>query len=201
MRQVLRRHHFLLRRLHSLTGVLPVGGFLLFPIFENASALDGADHFTQTAAWINSWRLLPLLEAGLLLALALYAILGVAILREARFNLAQYPHSRNWASFFQRVSGVLLLAFMVLHLYHFRWHKLLRGSIPTFDIVSQVMLNPGWSIFYLLGVVSAAYHLFNGLHTFLITWWVLVGAHSQRISARVANVGFLVFAAYSVAFR
>ncbi len=35
-------HSFLWRRLHSLSGVLPLGAFLCYHVFENLSALRGA---------------------------------------------------------------------------------------------------------------------------------------------------------------
>ncbi|HEY6417989.1 MAG TPA: hypothetical protein VIX59_03215 [Candidatus Binataceae bacterium] len=33
--------HWLRRRLHSLSGIIPIGGFLLFHLFENAYVLRG----------------------------------------------------------------------------------------------------------------------------------------------------------------
>ena len=38
---------FLWRRLHSLSGIIPVGAFLLFHIFENLSALRGPEAYNE----------------------------------------------------------------------------------------------------------------------------------------------------------
>ena len=38
----LERHHFLFRRLHSLSGVIPIGVFLLFHLTTNSSIVWGA---------------------------------------------------------------------------------------------------------------------------------------------------------------
>ena len=37
--------HFWLRRLHSLSGIVPVGGFIAFHLYENYSATRGADAY------------------------------------------------------------------------------------------------------------------------------------------------------------
>jgi succinate dehydrogenase / fumarate reductase, cytochrome b subunit len=37
-------------------------------------------------------------------------------------------------------------------------------------------------VFYVVGIVSAGFHLGNGLWTFLITWGITVGQRAQRIS-------------------
>ena len=58
---------FLLRRLHSLTGIVPIGGFLLFHLFENASARNGAHAFNETVEKIASMPYLYALEIGMLM--------------------------------------------------------------------------------------------------------------------------------------
>jgi succinate dehydrogenase/fumarate reductase cytochrome b subunit len=40
-------HSFLWRRLHSLSGVLPLGAFLCYHVFENLSALRGPPRTTR----------------------------------------------------------------------------------------------------------------------------------------------------------
>ena len=44
------RTYFMLKRLHSLTGVVPIGLFLLEHFFTNSRALQGAGAFDQAAA-------------------------------------------------------------------------------------------------------------------------------------------------------
>ena len=41
--------HFWLRRLHSLSGIVPIGGFLAFHLYENYTATRGADAYNEMA--------------------------------------------------------------------------------------------------------------------------------------------------------
>ena len=54
------RKHFLLRRLHSLSGLAPIGGFLLFHFYENGKVLQGPEVWTESAEAIAAIPL-PLL--------------------------------------------------------------------------------------------------------------------------------------------
>src|SRR4051812_46859275 len=43
------RNHFWLRRLHSLTGIVPIGGFLLFHFYENGAIFYGVGAYDEMA--------------------------------------------------------------------------------------------------------------------------------------------------------
>ena len=45
---------FLLRRLHSLTGIIPVGAFLLEHFFSNAFATKGPEAYTKQVGLLTS---------------------------------------------------------------------------------------------------------------------------------------------------
>lgn len=53
---------FLWRRLHTLSGVIPVGLFLLEHLFTNATALDGAASYNNAVEAIQSLPLLHFIE-------------------------------------------------------------------------------------------------------------------------------------------
>ena len=57
------RTYFVLKRLHSLTGVVPVGLFLLEHFFTNAHSLQGAAAFDKAAADLARLPFVVLLEA------------------------------------------------------------------------------------------------------------------------------------------
>lgn len=61
------------------------------------------------------------------------------------------------------------------------------GSAPNagsafFLIVRETFKSPLLVILYSLFVIAAAYHAFNGLWTFLITWGVTLSRRSQRVA-------------------
>ncbi|MBP1611412.1 MAG: succinate dehydrogenase subunit, partial [Acidobacteria bacterium] len=69
------RQYFTLRRLQSLTGVVPVGVFLLEHWFTNAFALGGAAAYNEKVEFLRSLPYLFLLEVfGIFLPIAFHAV-------------------------------------------------------------------------------------------------------------------------------
>ncbi|MGI5861995.1 MAG: hypothetical protein ACOX6T_08030 [Myxococcales bacterium] len=184
---------FLWRRLHSLTGIVPVGFFLLFHIFENMSALQGAAAYDATIAKLAG--LLPppffyFVEVGLiLLPLAFHGLYGTYLALEGSPNLVSYGYRRNYLYVLQRVTGVLVLAFVVYHVVTLRVQLTLHGlgaGVPghegyvSFADMVRAMASPAVLGFYLVGVLSSAFHFGNGLGGFLWTWGVTLGERSRR---------------------
>ena len=56
------RSAFVMRRLHSLSGVVPVGLFLILHLWTNARALAGEDAYTHGVEEIQTIPFLPLVE-------------------------------------------------------------------------------------------------------------------------------------------
>jgi succinate dehydrogenase / fumarate reductase cytochrome b subunit len=54
-------------------------------------------------------------------------------------------------------------------------------------------------IFYIIGVVASAFHLGNGIWTFLITWGITVGARAQRISQVVTTAISIIVSLVGIA--
>lgn len=208
MLEVFRRNHFFWRRLHSLTGIVPIGGFLLFHLYTNWIAwAKGPQAYDEHVRAINNLPGLLFLEIFLIiLPLYFHAFYGIYIAMDARYSGISAPHGRQWPFFWQRISGLITLAFVTQHLYHFRLMKALGAGafaalgaqIPTFEVVRAGLQNPFMLAWYALGVIAASYHLFNGIYTFLITWGITIGPKSQRISNLVTNVGFVALSAMGI---
>src|SRR5689334_10700853 len=74
------RRAFLLRKLHSLSGVVPVGAFMVFHLWTNAKALGGQEPFDAAVRDISHTPYLPILEWGtILLPLLFHAGYGVKL--------------------------------------------------------------------------------------------------------------------------
>jgi len=169
--------YFAMKKLHSLSGLVPVGGFVAMHMFENARSLQGAAAYNELTAMMRSLPLLYLLEVGLLGGLAFHAIIGVYLAVKGRPNSIQYPARANWMYLLQRISGVLLLAFISAHLYLTRF-----AGIPSdqmYQTLARHFQNPYLFSFYCMGVLSAAYHLGNGVWGFSISWGIVTGQKSQ----------------------
>src|SRR6478672_739652 len=86
-RSFIQRNHFWLRRLHSLTGIVPIAGFVLFHFYENGTIFYGAAAYDKMATEARGVRYLELLEIFLILLPLLYhALYGLFIAGYARNN-------------------------------------------------------------------------------------------------------------------
>lgn len=185
------RRVFLLRRLHSLTGVVPVGVFLVEHLWTNAAILGGQARFDDAVARIQALPGLPFLEVfGIFAPLAFHAIYGVWIATRGSANPGAYPYTRNWMYVFQRVTGVVVMAFVVGHLWEFRVQKWLFGMSaasfhPTLEahLASTTAGVPWIALGYLVGIAASVFHLANGLVTFCMSWGITVGRAAQRRAA------------------
>lgn len=134
------RHHFLIRRLHSLTGIVPIGVFLINHLVTNSSLLwgkfatrageadglsvsaGGARYFQEEVAWINTQvPHLLLIEVTLWGAIAFHSILGFYYATTGKGNTARYPHQDNWRYSLQRWSGYFGILFILYHVATLRW--------------------------------------------------------------------------------
>jgi succinate dehydrogenase/fumarate reductase cytochrome b subunit (b558 family) len=189
------RTSFYLRRLHSLSGVVPVGAFMCFHLFENHSAVHGAKAFDATVAKIAQMPFLLAAEVfGIWIPILFHAILGMVIVFEGKPNVARYPHGRNWLYVLQRITGVIALAFIVFHFANFRWRGDEFKQAPFQDV--QATLAADWVLaFYVLGLAACVFHFANGLVGFLFSWGITVGERSRRLAGMAcAGLGAGVFA-------
>jgi len=133
------RHHFLLRRLHSLTGILPIGVFLIAHLTTNSSLAwgkyglraeghgvplvdGGVMYFNKEVAWINTQvPHLLLIEITLWASILFHSVLGVYYATTGRSNTARYPFQDNWRYTLQRISGYIGVAFIFYHVATLRW--------------------------------------------------------------------------------
>ena len=73
-------HSFLLRRLHSLSGIIPIGAFLIEHIVSNFEALKGPAAYAAQVKFLNALPLVRVLEwTFIFLPLLYHAVYGVYI--------------------------------------------------------------------------------------------------------------------------
>ena len=117
------RHEFIIRRLHSLTGLFFVGGYLCFHLFTNAAVLDGAATYQRRADQIHAvgpTTLFFLEWCLVLLPILFHGLIGMVIVLRGKRNVWNYPYSGNIRYTLQRVTGVLAFAFILWHVFQMR---------------------------------------------------------------------------------
>ncbi len=176
------RQYFALRRLHSLSGVFPIGVFLAEHFFTNSFALHGAESYNAKVEFLTSLPYLYLIEGlGIFLPILFHLVVGVIIFREARFNNRSLNYRQNAMFALQRISGVVLIFFIAYHLAATRFGAYFGyDTSDLFALMSDKLQNPFVVAFYVIGVCSASYHLGNGLWGFAIHWGLLTGRRAQQ---------------------
>ena len=189
---------FVLRKLHQLSGIMPLGFFLLEHFYTNSKALSGAASFNDAVKDLQSIPYILLVETGgIFIPLIYHAVYGIVITAEARPNNLHYPYARNWFYTIQRVTGIILFFFILFHVLNFRF-----GMIPglnteavahfpekSFEIVSREFHMVPIFIVYVIGITATVWHFANGIWLFLVDWGIAIGERAQRL-AGYACIGF-----------
>ncbi len=191
--------HFWLRRLHSLSGVVPLGLFLLEHLLSNATAVRGPEAYDRMVAFLRGLPLLPLWEVGLIaLPLLFHAGLGIYLTTTMSISLRAFPTLRNWLYVWQRITGVIALLFVLYHVWEFRIRDLLFGAPVKFTAVAASLAHPVIFGLYLVGTVATVFHLCNGIATFSIVWGLTITESAQRRMGIACAVGFVLLTGVGV---
>lgn len=191
------RNQFLILRLHSLSGLVPVGAYMCVHLLTNASVLAGAATFQDAVDQIHALGpVLPLVEwAFIFLPIIFHAVVGVVIIRTGISNTAHYPYANNIRYTLQRATAWIALFFIFYHVFHMHgwihadWfersvvHPLGGGKFDPHHATSTAgaaLASFVTKLVYGIGVVSCVYHLANGIWTSGITWGLWITPAAQR---------------------
>jgi succinate dehydrogenase / fumarate reductase cytochrome b subunit len=191
---------FWLRRLHSLSGIVPIGGFLVFHLYENYTATKGAAAYNEMTRRLSEVPFAVGLEIFVIaVPLFFHGILGLFLTSTSRPNVLSNRYLRNAMYLLQRVTGVVLFAFILFHYWTTRLVQLNdHGSLNLFNQVQAAVGNPWIYAFYILGILCATFHLANGLWSFSIVWGITVSPAAQRRMGLVSAAVFLLLSAIGV---
>ena len=193
------RHEFVVRRLHSLLGLVPIGGYLCFHLATNAAVLDGAQTYQRRADQIHvlgPTTLLVLEWTLIFLPILFHGVVGTIIVTRGKRNVAGYPYAENVRYTLQRATGVIALLFILWHVFHMHgwfhfdwWVKNVARPLggaqfnPEYAAATASSALRGSVLvqaLYAVGVLASVYHLANGLWTMGITWGVWTSPRAQR---------------------
>ena len=182
---------FVLRKLHQLSGIMPLGFFLLEHFYTNSKAIAGAASFNKAVEDLQAIPYILLVEiGGIFIPLIYHAVYGLVITAEARPNNLNYPYPRNWFYTVQRATGVILFFFILFHVLNFRFGLmpgLNRVSVAhapdqAFEIVSREFKMWWVFIIYMVGITATVWHFANGIWLFLVDWGITIGERAQRLA-------------------
>ncbi|MBA4106750.1 MAG: succinate dehydrogenase [Pirellula sp.] len=198
------RNDFLIRRLHSLCGLIPVGAYMVVHLIVNSSVINGAATFQNNVLNIHKLgALLPLVEwTFIFIPILFHMIFGFVIIAGGMPNPHNYPYAANYRYTLQRATGMIAAVFIAIHVFHMHgwihnesWlHYVVEplggAQFRAYNATSTAGLalqNVVMVVIYAIGITACVYHLANGIWTMGITWGVWTSPQAQRRASYVCT--------------
>lgn len=210
----------------AVTGVVLIG-FVIGHLVGNLQVFQDPDHLNGYAQFLH--QLGPLLwvaRIGLLVCVAIHIWAATVLTLENKRARGPEAYALNHtiratlASRTMRLTGYVVLAFIVYHLAHFTWgaaqsdtfkdalppytmaHEYRVAGFPVVNAGQQVadvhsmvirgFQHPGVSLFYIIAVGLLSFHLLHGFDSLFQT----LGLRSSRWSGALRKVAVLFCVAY-----
>lgn len=190
---------FLWRRLHSLSGIFPVGVYLLEHVISNAYATNGANAYNAQVRFLTSLPFVIWLEVFFIYIPLLYhGLYGFYIWYRGQSNVGDYPLIGNWVYTTQRWTGAIAFAFMAYHTASMRFmgpHIMSESAIAFSKVQWALVGHPAVTAFYFIGVIAASWHIGAGVFLFCAKWGFITGPNARK---RAGVVGVAVAAFFIV---
>jgi succinate dehydrogenase / fumarate reductase, cytochrome b subunit len=172
---------YILDKLHSLSGVIPIGAYLADHLWSNSYALVSENKYNAISGELQTvpWRVA--VEALVIwIPILFHGLYGIYIWWTGKSNAWRHPWLSNWMYTLQRWSGIVAFAFIGWHVWTERF---LGHGVTRYSDVAEAMSKPWYVTFYIIGVTAASFHLGNGLWSFACKWGIAVSKRSQRTAA------------------
>lgn len=184
----------------AITGI-SFCGFLTAHLAGNLTIYGGKEAFNSYAEHLHALGpLVTVMEIGLLTFALVHVITGIVLFlgnlkaRPVRYAVNKSAGGRTIGSATMPYTGVVLLAFVVMHLINF--HFVDKTDTTIFNIVSNAFSNPVYVVLYILAMIVAAIHVSHGFWSAFQT----IGANHPKymplfrtlsiVFAVVVGVGF-----------
>lgn len=177
---------YLLRKLHSLSGLVPVGAFLAEHFWSNSAVLVSPDKYNAVSRELQTIPFRPFVELFLIiLPILFHGGFGVYIWLRGQSNVSAYPWVKNWLYTLQRYTGLVAFVYIAWHLYTERWAS--HGT-SSYETVYADLQNPWFLGFFVVGILASSFHLGVGIWNFLCKWGVAATARAQRAAGQLGVV-------------
>ena len=182
-----------------MSGLVPVGAFLVFHLAVNASAMRGAEAYDRTVHRLQQIPGVVALEFALVLApMAYHALYGLYLAATLPAGDPGAPPARRRLAIFQRATGIPLLAYVLFHL----WTTRLVGvaqhdheSVDLFHWMQALYATPWIRAAYVLGLLCATGHFAVGLRLSAEDWGLARTPAAKAAAAALAAAVFVSLAA------
>jgi succinate dehydrogenase / fumarate reductase cytochrome b subunit len=195
------RDPFIWHKLHSLSGIVPIGVFLVQHLIANSYALRGEQAYNTVISVYGYLPFVAVLEIAIIYVPILYhSIYGIYISAYGSPNVGSYAYVRNWMYTLQRITGVIAFFYIGFHLWNTSIQKYILGwqgnpnpeTAIQYSAMAAQMSNPWMFAAYVIGITATVFHFSNGIWNFCIRWGITISEKSQRATAFVCAAIFLI---------
>lgn len=199
MSLALSKENYFWHKVHSLTGIIPVGFYMIQHLTLNSFTLSGPEQFNSVLHFFESLPkhlFLALEVIAIWIPLVFHAVYGLFIVNRGQSNYFEqkYKWSQNLMYTFQRWSGLFLFLFLSFHVSTTTIAKYIAGTPKGIEYAAwqHNLTSNGYILFfvYLLGVLAASYHLAYGVWNFCIRWGITI---SDKAQMRIQKFAFGMF--------
>lgn len=176
-------YSFVLRRLHSLLGIIPIGAFLIEHIVSNFEALKGPAAYAAQVKFLNGLPLVRVLEwTFIFLPLIYHAVYGLYIWLRGKSNVVYYPWAGNWMYVAQRWTGLIAFVYIIQHVVRQRFMGVSLPEHPgsAFWKVQHELQNPWMVAVYVIAMIAICWHFSYGIWLFAAKWGITPGERSRK---------------------
>lgn len=197
MALTLTKENFFWHKVHSLTGIVPVGFYMLQHLTLNSFSIAGPAYFNGVIGFFEGMPkhfLLVLEVCAIWLPLLFHAVYGLFIVGRGSPNYfsSKYGWSQNRMYTFQRYTGIFLFFFLIYHVITTTGSKYANGNAEQIRYAGMHMYFSHWYwlLLYMVGILFASYHLSYGIWNFCIRWGITI---SERAQIKVQKFAFGMF--------
>jgi succinate dehydrogenase / fumarate reductase, cytochrome b subunit len=200
MSLALHKESFFWHKLHSLTGIVPVGFYMVQHLVLNSFSLAGPRAYDAVGDFFYSIpiHMLLAIEVGVVwLPLLFHAVYGIFIVNRGQANYVgtKYSWAENRMYWLQRISGLFLFFFLIFHILTTTGKVKVTGdhTVVNYAGMQAELMKFGGLILvlYAISVIVASYHLAFGIWNFTIRWGITV---SDQAQARIRKFAVGAFA-------
>jgi succinate dehydrogenase / fumarate reductase cytochrome b subunit len=178
-----RGNSFFWHKLHSLSGIIPIGAFLVEHIVSNFETINGPLAYAKQVLFLNSLPLVRVLEwVFIFIPLAFHAGYGLFIAFRGRTNVNVYPWAGNWMYISQRITGIIAFLYIIQHVWRQRFSGVSLPEHPgaAFAKVQHELANPWMLAIYVIAMIATTWHFAYGIWLFAAKWGITPGDRARK---------------------
>jgi len=176
-------HSFFWRKLHSLTGIVPIGAFLIEHIVSNFETVNGPLAYALQVRFLNSLPLVRVLEwVFIFIPIIYHGLYGLYIWFRGKSNVVYYPWAGNWMYVAQRWTGLVAVLYITQHVLRQRFTGISLPENPgaAFHKVQLELANPFMLAVYIIAMIAICWHFAYGIWLFAAKWGITPGETARK---------------------